>query len=226
MTDKPTIFEALSGVMADIGAVGKDQRNQQQGFNFRGVDQAMNAAHPALVKHGVLVLPVVEERLAETRKTAKGGELNVVHLCIRYRFFGPAGDSVEAVVWGEAMDSADKATNKAMATAFKYALFQVLCIPTEEMRDTDQSQVEAASSARPAQSRPAASDERADEINRAKRRVWTLGTKLGMDRDTLGAEFNSFTDGGVLSSAGLLQLQTFGDDLERQAKASNGSVPA
>ena len=35
------------------------------------------------------------------------------------------------------MDSGDKATNKAMAIAMKYALFQVFCIPTEEMKDPD-----------------------------------------------------------------------------------------
>ena len=35
------------------------------------------------------------------------------------------------------MDSGDKATTKAMAIAFKYACFQVFCIPTEEMKDPD-----------------------------------------------------------------------------------------
>lgn len=35
------------------------------------------------------------------------------------------------------MDSADKASNKAMSVAFKYACFQVFCIPTEEMVDPD-----------------------------------------------------------------------------------------
>lgn len=69
----------------------------------------------------------------------------------------------------------------------------------------------------------AVSDEKRDEINRAKRRVKVLGDKLGMDVTALAAEFNSFTDGGELRSAGLIQLQTFADDLERQAKAA---VPA
>ena len=35
------------------------------------------------------------------------------------------------------MDSGDKATNKAMSIAFKYACFQTFCIPTEEMVDPD-----------------------------------------------------------------------------------------
>lgn len=35
------------------------------------------------------------------------------------------------------MDSGDKSSNKAMSVAFKYACFQALCIPTEEMKDPD-----------------------------------------------------------------------------------------
>ena len=35
------------------------------------------------------------------------------------------------------MDSGDKASNKAMSAAFKYACFQTFCIPTEEMQDPD-----------------------------------------------------------------------------------------
>jgi len=36
-------------------------------------------------------------------------------------------------MFGEAMDSADKATNKAMSAAYKYACLQAFCIPTEGM---------------------------------------------------------------------------------------------
>jgi len=38
---------------------------------------------------------------------------------------------------GEAMDSADKATNKAMSAAYKYACIQAFCIPTEGDNDAD-----------------------------------------------------------------------------------------
>ena len=50
---------------------------------------------------------------------------------------------MDAVTIGEGMDSGDKATNKAMAIAFKYACFQVFCIPTEEMNDPDSESPEA-----------------------------------------------------------------------------------
>ena len=54
---------------------------------------------------------------------------------IRYRFFTVDGSYIDAVVVGEGMDSGDKATNKAMSVAFKYACFQTFCIPTENLID-------------------------------------------------------------------------------------------
>jgi hypothetical protein len=118
--------------------------------------------------------------------------------------------NAETSAWGRAVMAALAAdASKGVASA-------------EEVRNRVADRNEAAAPAQPA----AASDEKADELNKAKRRVKTLGEKLGMDLTALSAEFNSFTDGGELRSAGLLQLQTFADDLERQAKASNGTVPA
>ncbi len=35
------------------------------------------------------------------------------------------------------MDSGDKSANKAMSAAYKYALMQVFCIPTDEPKDTE-----------------------------------------------------------------------------------------
>lgn len=140
---EPTVFQALRAVMRDLKPVGKDRVNEQQHFKFRGIDQAMNAAHPLFAQHGVLTVPTVLERISETRETKSGGSMNVVHLRIRYRFYGPAGDYVDAEVWGEAQDSADKATNKALAAGMKYALFQTLCIPTEDQPDADATTVEA-----------------------------------------------------------------------------------
>jgi hypothetical protein len=56
---------------------------------------------------------------------------------MRYLFVTTDGSSLEAVVYGEAMDSGDKATNKAMSAAHKYALLQTFLIPTEDVEDSD-----------------------------------------------------------------------------------------
>lgn len=129
----PTIVQALAAVMGDVRAVAKADRNKSQGFNFRGIDSVTNAVAPALRKHGVIVIPVLEnlERFAVT--TTRGAAMNGVLVKVRYEFHGPAGDHLQVVVPGEAYDSADKATAKAMSVAFRTALLQALTLPTDEV---------------------------------------------------------------------------------------------
>ena len=132
-----SIHAAINGVMQDIGAIGKDKKNQQQGFNYRGVDDVMNALQPALVKYKVYVVPEVLELDRTERTTDKGKTLLYTVVKVKHTFYAEDGSSVSATVIGEGMDSADKSANKAMSIAFKYACFQVFCIPTEEMIDPD-----------------------------------------------------------------------------------------
>lgn len=131
------IYQAIIGVMADIGAIGKDKKNAQQGFKYRGVDDVMNALQPVMVQHGLFVVPEIIDQKREERQTNRGGNLIYSVCTVRYTFYAKDGSSVQCVVVGEGMDSGDKATNKAMSIAFKYACFQVFCIPTEEMKDPD-----------------------------------------------------------------------------------------
>lgn len=131
----PMIYSAICGVMEDVGAVGKGDYNKTQGFRYRGIDAVMNALNPAMIKHKIFCTPEVLEQSREERTTTKGSSL-IYSVCrMRYRFFTTDGSFVDAVVVGEGMDSGDKATNKAMAVAFKYACFQTFCIPTENLMD-------------------------------------------------------------------------------------------
>lgn len=131
------IYETIPRIMADMEAVGKNNYNQQQKFKFRGIDDVMNAMNPVLVKHHVFTVPEVLEQTREHRTTTSGAQLNYSLLKMRFSFYAPDGSHVDAVTMGEGMDSGDKASNKAMAIAYKYALFQVFCIPTEDMDDPD-----------------------------------------------------------------------------------------
>ncbi len=131
------IFQAICNIIADCPAIGKDSRNKTQNFMYRGIDAVMNVFQPLFAKHGVFVVPEVLETRREERQTKVGGNLIYTILTMRYTFYAKDGSSVSAVVQGEGMDSADKSSNKAMSVAFKYACFQVFCIPTEEMKDPD-----------------------------------------------------------------------------------------
>lgn len=128
------VYQAMAAVMSDLSKVGigKDQVNQQQRFKYRGVDDVMNTLAPILAKHGLLIIPRVMDRTVTERESKSGGTL--FHTVLRMEFDFVAsedGSKHTATVIGEAMDSGDKAANKAMSVAYKYAAFQAFCIPLE-----------------------------------------------------------------------------------------------
>lgn len=133
----PAIYRAIGAVMRDLEAIGKARRNTQQGYSFRGIDDVYNELHGHLARHGVFTVPRVLEDRTEERTTGKGSVLIYRVLRIRCRFYAADGSFVDAVVIGEGMDSGDKASNKAMAVAHKYALMQVFAIPTEDQKDPE-----------------------------------------------------------------------------------------
>lgn len=129
------VYKAISAVQEELAAAGiaKNSKNQQQGFMFRGIDAVYNALAPLLAKHKLCILPRCLSRECTERTTAKGGVLFYVNVHAEFDFVSAIDGSKHTVaMFGEAMDSGDKATNKAMSTAYKYAAFQAFCIPTEE----------------------------------------------------------------------------------------------
>ena len=104
---------------------------------YRGIDDVMNTFQPLMAERGIFLVPEVLDATREERQTNKGGMLLYSVLRVKYTFYASDGTSISATVVGEGMDSGDKASNKAMAVAMKYAMFQVFCIPTEEMQDPD-----------------------------------------------------------------------------------------
>lgn len=128
-----SIHHLLSKVMEDVGAVRKEDRNQHQGFNFRGIDAVVKAVYPALVKHGVVVVPNLVDYTYESIEVgARATKMQHVVVKVDYVFHAPDGSSLTTRVAGEAMDSGDKGLAKAMSVAFRTALLQSLCLPTDE----------------------------------------------------------------------------------------------
>lgn len=132
----------MSEVMKEIGPVTKDQKNVQQGFKFRGIDQFVNALHPALVRNGVFMSPECVSENHElkevVRSTGKAGVDKHVSIQMKYHFYAEDGSSVTVgPIPAEGLDSGDKATNKALSAALKYALIQTFSIPTEDMAEAD-----------------------------------------------------------------------------------------
>ena len=134
------VYEAIAAVTAEMSKEGisKGRRNQQQGYQFRGIDDVYNALSPMLAAHKLCILPRIISRDLIERQTAKGGALFYVTVEAEFDFVSAEDGSKHTVrTFGEAMDSADKATNKAMSAAYKYAAMQTFCIPTEGDNDAD-----------------------------------------------------------------------------------------
>lgn len=135
-----SIYPALVRVTRAIASegIGKTRRNTQQNYQFRGVDEVMNAFSPLLAKEGIFIRPRFEDRTCAERATKQGGSLFSVSVKGSFDFVAEDGSSVTVgPFYGEAMDSGDKATNKAMAVAFKYAMFQTFCVPLEGVTGGD-----------------------------------------------------------------------------------------
>jgi hypothetical protein len=140
MSETPKVYAAIAAVMGKLSKEGiaKNRNNSQQGYKFRGIDDVYNALAPYLSESKLLILPRVLSREVTERQTQKGGTLFYVVLDVEFDLVsGEDGSKHTIKVVGEAMDSADKATNKAMSAAYKYACMEAFCIPTEGDNDAD-----------------------------------------------------------------------------------------
>jgi hypothetical protein len=135
------VYKAINAVQSDLSKVGitKDRTNTQgSGYRFRGIDDVLNALSPLLSRHGLCILPRVINRTITERLSQKGGALFYVVVEVEFDFVCIEDGSKHTVkTFGEAMDSGDKGTNKAMSAAYKYAAFQAFSIPTEADNDPD-----------------------------------------------------------------------------------------
>ena len=145
-----SINEVLPMVMKEIGAIAKDQRNNSQNYNFRGIDQVLNSAHGPLIKYGVTVSPTIEDysierNFSEPDQYGKRKFISFVTMKMSLVFTAMDGSTHKAEAIGEGIDhNGDKASAKAMSMAFKNACFMGLVIPLEnEMEEGDNEPAEA-----------------------------------------------------------------------------------
>jgi len=140
MSETKKVYAAIAAVTKSLSKEGiaKGRKNTQQGYQFRGIDDVYNALAPFLADANLCILPRVESREVVERETKAGGALFYVTVKVDFAFVSAEDASEHHVVtYGEAMDSGDKATNKAMSAAYKYAAMQAFCIPTEGDNDAD-----------------------------------------------------------------------------------------
>lgn len=205
------IYAALGAVMKDVGAVKKGDRNKSQGYVFRGVDAVVNAVYPALVEHGVIVQPNVRDFQYGSVEVGKDrtimGHARVV---VEYTFTSTEdGSAVMTSAAGEAFDSGDKATPKAMSVALRTALLQSLMLPTDDP-EPDSYSYERAEPAAPADPLVVARIAVAD--------AWQAN-RGGLNTDEVEKDFTEWSAGEVLMDATADRLYQYADHLKSEAGA-------
>jgi hypothetical protein len=163
---KPTnVYAKIAAVQSELAKVGiaKEGNNSAQGYKFRGIDQVYGALSPLLARYGLCILPRIIDREMHERVTIKEWNGNkkesvLFYVTVEAEFdFVSADDGSTHTVrtFGEAMDSGDKATNKAMSAAYKYAALMTFAIPTEGDNDADATTHEVAPAKPRQQAKPA-----------------------------------------------------------------------
>jgi hypothetical protein len=133
-----SVYKAINAVQAELAKTGISKVQQAQSYKFRGIDDVYNAIAPLLAAHGLCILPRVLSRNCVDRVNKNGNAMFYVTVEAEFDFVSAEDGTKHTVkTFGEAMDVSDKATNKAMSAAYKYAMFQAFCIPTEGDNDAD-----------------------------------------------------------------------------------------
>jgi hypothetical protein len=127
---------AWAHVMADVLWVGKGT-SPGLNYEFRGIDAVLNTVGPVLRKHGVSVVPVRVEPTYSQVMTGNNRAMNYCRVTVDYAVLGPTGDVLEVTLQsaGEAFDTGDKATPKAMSVALRTLYLNALAIPTNRPAD-------------------------------------------------------------------------------------------
>jgi hypothetical protein len=188
--------------MNEVQGLAKKDRNQAQGFSFRGIDAVMNAVGPALRKAGGFVVPAVRSVRHESLTTAKGSQMNAAYVEVEFSVYGDSGEPISGIVAAEAFDSGDKATAKAMSVAMRTFLLQLLCLPTDEP-DPDSFSYEA--------SKPS--------------RDWVAeADALALTYDLEGLrKLYKAAQAAKASPAILEKVKSYGNDLSRQTDSASGA---
>ncbi len=144
METKKTIFQLIPEASGKIGAIPKSQKNNEQNYMFRGIDDFLTACNRVFSDVGIFIVPEVLEKEQTSGATKNGTAFLHIVLTVKYTIYAADGSNIIAVVKGEARDYADKAINKCMSAAFKYMLMQVFCVATQDIADADKDHIESA----------------------------------------------------------------------------------
>lgn len=137
------IYEQMLKVNAELKAIGKDQEGY--GYKFRGIDDVFFSLNPLFKKYGIITTRKnvqVQRNVREvTDKYGKQKNFVEVFLQADYAFVSlEDGSEIVTTGFGEGQDTSggDKASSMATSNAYKYVIFEMFNIATQEQQDSDQ----------------------------------------------------------------------------------------
>lgn len=190
MTEPSAVVIAMLAVMRSVTSIGKSDFNDFHKFSFRGIDTVLDKVGPAFREHGILTLPELLSISTEAVKSSKDKPMRLTTVTVKYTFVGPSGDRVETTVPGEAWDSEDKGSSKAMSVAYRTALIQVLSIPTKE-RD------------------PHAGPVVSTKLARLREEAKRLAADHGWEFQELADEYATWSQGAEIAAADEADMERF-----------------
>jgi hypothetical protein len=206
----------VTAIMAGEG-IGKTRKNEQQGYRFRGIDDIYCALARHLANAKLCILPRVVERSVTERPTKSGGVSTYTVLTVEFDFVSAVDGSMHTIrTVGEAMDSADKSTNKAMSAAMKYACLIAFQIPTEGDNDADAQTID---KAQPSLESQLSASVSMDDWEKAKRHALRGALSMG----ALNEVWTSINDAKPANLV-LRRLATV-KDIRKRELAGNGAHP-
>jgi hypothetical protein len=136
----PKVYAAINAITAELAKEGIAKRNVnlEECYAYRSIDDVYERLSPLLAKHRLCVLPRVLERTAVDR--IGDGDQLLVNVTVRAAFDLVSvedGSSHTVEAFAEALDGSDKATAKAMSSAYKHAMLQTFCVPVAGVEDAD-----------------------------------------------------------------------------------------
>lgn len=131
----PHIFTALTQMQEEISQTGIEkslEARTQDGklmYKARGIDGVYNFLSPLFAKYGVVIGVDCKSKETDVIQLKHSVAFQTT-VTVEYSFTSKQDGSTHKItIMGEARDSGDKGLSKALSMAFKYACFQVLCIP-------------------------------------------------------------------------------------------------
>jgi hypothetical protein len=203
------IYARVNKVLQNVGAVAKNEKNKDQGFNFRGIDSVVNAVNPHLKANGLFIAHEVLEHNLDRFENASKKIVTNVTVKVKYTWYAEDGSSLENVAIGEGRDFADKATAKAMSVAFRTHLLQLLALPTDD-KDPDAESIEIDTA-------PAAAPAKVDPVVELQGQIKAVIAKGDYTGDAINALGNQIS-GGKAPAVWMKQTTVLKQILDKVAK--------